>query len=102
MFEMEECCPKCHSYVCSEHMFGDECIPSKPQQMPEVDIRFLSDSCGMLPEDINTFTSIDSINIHSLYKLGEPCNKLKTANMVAIIKRIKERNDPIYAGHKPK
>jgi hypothetical protein len=102
MFEMKECCPKCNSYFCIEHMFGDECIPSKPPQMSVEDMYFLSDSCGMLHEDINTFTSIDSINIHSLYKLGEPGNKLKTAKMVAIIKQIKERNDPIYAGHKPK
>ena len=97
---MDKCCPKCHSYVCIENMFGDECIPSKPQKMPDADMYFLSDSCGMLLADINTFTSIDSINIHSLYKLGEPGNKLETAKMVAIIKQIKERNDPIYAGHK--
>ena len=99
---MKECCPKCHSDVCIEHMCGDECIPSKPQQMAKEDRYFLSNSCGMLLEDINTFTSIDSITIRSLYKLGEPGNKLKTANMVAIIKRIKHRNDPPYAGHKPK
>jgi len=95
---MDNICPECQQVFCIDHIFGTKCksvaTVDTYEKMSVEDKFFLSDSCGMLEEDIATFSSIKSINYNSLIKLGEPSNKLNTSKIVAIIKIIKERHYP--------
>ena len=99
---MDNVCPECQHVFCIDHIFGTKCKSvDSNDKMTANDKFFLNDSCGMIKEDIATFSSIKSITIYSLLKLGNAGNKLKHAHILAIIKKIKHHyNHPCVQGTK--